>query len=284
MKILIRYSSIISLLTGFIILLHSCKKQVVTIVTTAVITDITATSAISGGNIIDDGGAEVTARGICWSTNENPTISDSKTNDSSGPGQFVGILSGLEGGTLYHVRAYATNTFGTAYGDQITFEPLPDYIGTGQPCPGLPTIIDSRDGRTYHTVQIGNQCWLKENLRYLPEVFPSSNGSEINLRYYVNGYEGISVNDAKSTVNYGKYGVLYNYPAAKKGCPVGWHLPNDSDWETLGNFVISQNSGYVRDGQYWYEVGEHLKTRSGWPNGNGLDSYGFSGLPGGSYY
>ena len=90
-------------------------------VKTAEVEDITEREAVSGGEVISDGGAEVTARGICWSTKQNPTIEDNKTTDGSGVGIFTSNLSNLERNTTYYVRAYATNEVGTSYGEEVTF-------------------------------------------------------------------------------------------------------------------------------------------------------------------
>jgi plastocyanin len=95
-------------------------SQIATLTTTSV-TSITSTTAVSGGNITSEGIAAVTARGVCWSTTANPTTTDSKTVDGDGIGQFVSNLTGLTDGTIYHVRAYATNSAGTAYGNEISF-------------------------------------------------------------------------------------------------------------------------------------------------------------------
>ena len=91
------------------------------IVTTNAVSDIQATSATCGGNVSSDGGATVTARGVCWSTSQNPTISNSKTTDGSGTGSFTSTISGLSKNTTYYVRAYATNSIGTSYGEQRSF-------------------------------------------------------------------------------------------------------------------------------------------------------------------
>lgn len=85
-------------------------------VITAVVTEITTNSAKGGGEVTHDGGAEVTERGICWSTNANPTLEDSHVAAGSGMGVFTAAMSGLEANTTYHVRAYAINEAGTAYG------------------------------------------------------------------------------------------------------------------------------------------------------------------------
>ncbi len=89
-------------------------------VTTTSISNVASTSATSGGNITNDGGGAVTARGVCWSTSQNPTVADNKTNDGTGSGTFTSTISGLVPGTLYYLRAYATNSAGTSYGNQIT--------------------------------------------------------------------------------------------------------------------------------------------------------------------
>jgi len=90
-------------------------------VVTNIISSISDTSAQSGGNITSDGGATVIARGVCWSISENPSVSDSKTNDGSGAGTFTSIITGLSPITTYHVRAYATNSTGIAYGGDSSF-------------------------------------------------------------------------------------------------------------------------------------------------------------------
>lgn len=88
---------------------------------TITISSIMKNTASSGGNITSDGGASVTARGVCWSTSSNPTLANSYTNDGSGTGSFTSSITGLSPNTLYYVRAYATNSVGTAYGNEISF-------------------------------------------------------------------------------------------------------------------------------------------------------------------
>ncbi len=90
-------------------------------ITTNNVTGITETTAVCGGEVTDDGGAEVTARGLCWSTSENPTIAGSHTTDGSGTGSYTSNMTGLDAGTVYYVRAYATNSEGTSYGSQKSF-------------------------------------------------------------------------------------------------------------------------------------------------------------------
>jgi len=101
----------------------SCKKdpqKAIPTLSTIAISAISDVSAITGGNITSDGGAAVTARGVCWGLNQNPTTSENKTSDGSGAGTFTSSITGLISGTTYYIRAYATNSAGTAYGNEIT--------------------------------------------------------------------------------------------------------------------------------------------------------------------
>jgi hypothetical protein len=95
-------------------------SQTATLTTTAV-TNVTTTGATSGGNVTADGGFAVTARGVCWNTTGNPTITDSHTTDGSGTGTFTSNITGLTAGTTYYVRAYAINSAGAAYGSTVSF-------------------------------------------------------------------------------------------------------------------------------------------------------------------
>ncbi len=95
-------------------------------VTTASIVNITQNSASGGGNVFADGGLSVSVKGVCWSLTTGPTIADNHTTDGSGTGVFVSSMPGLSTNTPYHVRAYATNSLGTAYGTEVTFSTLPD--------------------------------------------------------------------------------------------------------------------------------------------------------------
>ncbi len=91
------------------------------IVSTAAVSEITTTTASSGGNVTSDGGEAVTAKGVCWNTTGNPTTSDPRTIDGAGIGPFTSSITGLTANSTYHVRAYATNAAGTTYGNELTF-------------------------------------------------------------------------------------------------------------------------------------------------------------------
>jgi uncharacterized protein (TIGR02145 family) len=107
-------------------LFNSCKKDKTSLsqVTSITVSNISGTTAISGGNISSDGGAPIIARGVCWNTTNDPTIANSKTSDGAGNGTFSSIITGLAEGTTYHIRAYATNSVGTAYGEDLFFSTL----------------------------------------------------------------------------------------------------------------------------------------------------------------
>ena len=109
-------------------------------------------------------GLALTKIGVCWSTSQNPTVSDDHTTDGSGTGSFTSNLTNLTPGTTYYVRAYATNSMGTAYGSEESFTTTAALPQDGQPCVGAATVTDY-DGHTYNTVQLGSQCWMAENLR-----------------------------------------------------------------------------------------------------------------------
>ncbi|WKZ24889.1 MAG: FISUMP domain-containing protein [Patescibacteria group bacterium] len=98
---------------------------------------------------------------------------------------------------------------------------------------------DLRDNKTYQTVQIGNQCWMKENLAYLPSVSPSTAGDASIPYYYVYNYQGTDVQAAKVTANYTTHGALYNWPAATTACPIGWKLPTDEEFNVLEQYTVA---------------------------------------------
>ena len=205
-------------------------------VTSSAVTNITQTTATGGGNVTSEGGSSVTARGVCWNTSSNPTTSDNHTTDGSGTGSFVSNLTGLATGTLYYIRAYATNSNGTSYGDEIVFMTVNNTGCGGQ-------ITDPRDGKTYYTVQIGTQCWMAQNLNVGARINGGSNQTNNTL------IEKWCYDDLES--NCDVYGALYqwdeymNYasssnsnPSGRQGiCPAGWHAPSSAEWEILVNLL-----------------------------------------------
>lgn len=229
-------------------------------VITVTITDILARTATSGGNVTDDGGAPVTARGVCWSTSTGPTISSSKTTDGTGLGTFISHLTGLLPYTTYYLRAYATNCAGTAYGNEFSFK----------------TLVDDVDGNIYHYVTIGTQVFLVENMRVtklndgtpIPFVPDDASWSSLTTPRYCWPNNIID--------NKEPYGALYNYATVNTGklCPSGWHVPNDTEGTILVNFLGSADAA----GGKLKETGTlHWQT----PNTGATNETGFTALPAG---
>ena len=258
------YGAVVSFTTNDV----TAVAELPTVITSPV-TNLIQNSATCGGMVTADGGAPVTERGVCWSTNANPSVTGQHSSDGSGLGEFTSNIAGLTVNTTYYVRAYATNSAGTGYGETISFTP-------GVSCPGTPTVTDY-DGNTYNTVQIGTQCWMKENLRTThfsngDNIIMSggSSGSSASVGYYY--YPNDDVN-LKST-----YGLLYNIAAVLNGaeadtvnavpsgiqgiCPNGWHVPSDSEFVILHNY-LHDNSEYVC-GTDFDNIGKALADTVGW--------------------
>ncbi|MDD4033221.1 MAG: FISUMP domain-containing protein [Bacteroidales bacterium] len=236
-------------------------------VTTEDVTNITTRTATCTGNVTADGKADITARGICWSTSENPTTSNSKIINGLGLGTYTSNITGLSPNTTYYVKAYATNSIGTAYGEQKSFKTQDE------------SFIDRRDGKVYKYVTIGNQVWMAENLAYLPSVVgPRTSSIEYghasDKYYYVYGYYRTSVTEAKAYTNYTTYGVLYNLPAALFACPSGWHLPTDAEWKTLIDYLGGEE---VAGGKMKETGTAHWDS----PNKGATNESGFTALAGG---
>ena len=128
-----------------------CKPEVeIPTVVTQEIEEISTNTAKVTYNVVDDGGAEVTSRGVCWSTSNNPTIDDNKTNDGSGVGTFTSQLQDLLSDTMYYVRAYAVNSAGVSYGEAKTFETLAeesDDDNTDDNTGNEVTVVDVENGK-----------------------------------------------------------------------------------------------------------------------------------------
>jgi uncharacterized protein (TIGR02145 family) len=137
------------------------------------------------------------------------------------------------------------------------------------------TFTDPRDGNVYKTVTIGTQVWMAENLRYLPSVVGPSTGSSETPCYYVYGYYGTSITEAKAAGNYNTYGVLYNWTATMNACPAGWHLPSDEEWSQLILYVGDPAGDKLKESGilHWASL-----------NAGATNTTGFTALPGGSRY
>jgi uncharacterized protein (TIGR02145 family) len=260
-------------------------------VTTSEVTNITTTSAIAGGNITSDGGLPVTARGVIWSASENPTLlaNDGFTIDGIGIGEFISNLSGLDYGTNYYVKAYAGSDVGVTYSSEVIF--TTESRGWGPPCPGMPTLTDI-DGNIYNTVLMGQQCWMKENLKTttyknstpIPNMTDDSTWLNLTTGAYVWYDNDINWKD--------NYGALYNWYATVDTnglCPTGWHVPNRMEWLALISYTGS-DSPHGNEMKSCLQVNSPLggdcstTEHPRWNQHNthyGTDDHGFSCLPGG---
>jgi uncharacterized protein (TIGR02145 family) len=237
-------------------------------VSTAFTTNITSTSATSGGNVTYDGGTLVTARGVVWSTTPNPTLVENEgfTEDGEGLGEFVSEISGLQPETTYYVRAYAENSEGVSYGEELSFSTTEWHCGD---------VIFDIDGNSYNTVLIGDQCWMRENLKSTKDANGNTisrvcyQGNEVNCNIYGGLYTWGVVMNGENSSNSNPSGVLGI-------CPSGWHVPSNAEWSQL----INKLGGSDYAGGYMKEVGT---THWYSPNTGATNSSGFTALPGGWY-
>jgi uncharacterized protein (TIGR02145 family) len=197
-------------------------------------------------------------------------------------------LTGLSAGTTYFARAYATNSVGTAYGNEMNFK-------TSSAFPGCGTVTDA-DENIYNTVTIGSQCWMQENLkttRYrngdligttTPAILDISSETNPEYQWAYNGNES-------NVATYGRLYTWYTVTDSRNVCPEGWHVPTDAEWTTLTDFLTNNGYGYDGSGD---EIAKSMATISGWTtdptagnvgnNQAGNNSSGFSALPGGSRF
>jgi hypothetical protein len=265
----------IFLLAGIILTLQHCNDEAdiqLPEVSTIAISDITHQNASGGGEVLSDGGAEVSVRGVCWSIEAEPTINDSKTENGSGTGEFTSLLTNLTGATTYHVRAYAINKSGTAYGEEIQF--------TASPTPTLAvlstTLVNSitsttassggtitSDGNTPVTAR--GICWATtidpttDNFKtvnsagtgeFTSELTSLSPGSTYYVRAYATNGVGISYgNEVSFSTNSitlafypAKDGTIFNNQAATS--PNGNYGAGGSELLQVG--YASPSSMYAR--------------------------------------
>ena len=210
-------------------------------VTTNNVTGITETTAVCGGNVTADGGATVTARGVCWSTSQNPTISDSHTTDGSGTGSYTSNITGLNAGTTYYVRAYATNSKGTSYGSRKSFTTNAQINGHDFVDLGLSS------GVKWATCNVG------------------ANSSSEYGKYYAWGEIAPKTSyDAGNSVTYGQQigDISGNpqYDAARANWGGTWRMPTKVEFEELIN-----NCTWT-----WTSEGGYNGYRVTGPNGNSI--------------
>ena len=172
--------------------------------TTVSASNVTNNSAVSGGNITSDGGSTVTQRGVCWSTNVNPTIADNITTNGSGSGSFTSSITSINANTTYYVRSYATNGLGTAYGNQINFTttmPTALLVGSNN-CASLNGITSLYYGMngTSHPWDLSNDgysgaCWVAPDPSFSSGLSSAAeNYVQLNRNFISQGYIEFWVN------------------------------------------------------------------------------------------
>lgn len=267
-------------------------------ISTSSVRDITSNSAICGGNITSDGGAEVTQRGLCWSTNENPNVSDSKISCGNGTGEFTGTMTDLSPNTRYFVRAFASNAIGTAYGEQREFmtsngggttkpavstNPIANITSNSADCGGNVTS----DGGA--TVTERGICWAKASVTNSPTLSNYSiqangggtgsfsctmTGLSSNTAYYVRAY-------AKNTVgiSYGDSAVFTTLRGADHSVPTV-NTGNCSNVTTSSAIcrgdIISDGGAYMVSSGICYSTSPNPTWNSSscvFSNNNGLGTF-----------
>jgi uncharacterized protein (TIGR02145 family) len=230
----------------------------------------TSTTASGGGNITSDGGSAVTVRGVCWSTTNSPTTANSITSDGPGTGSFTSNLTGLTEGKTYYARAFATNSAGTAYGNEVSFT----TIRTSFPNCGTVTDID---GNVYKTVTIGAQCWMAENLKTTKyrngDPVPNVTDNTAWAALTTGAYAWFN-NDGAYKASYGALYNWYSVADSRNVCPTGWHVASDEEWTTLTTFLGGES---VAGGPLKETCFAHWIS----PNTGATNSTGFTALPGG---
>jgi uncharacterized protein (TIGR02145 family) len=367
--------------------------------TTSDVSEINVNSAISGGNVGNDGGNPISQRGVCWSTTPNPTTASSNSSNGTGLGSFSSNLTGLSPNTLYYVRAYAINSAGTFYGNQVSFTTAavgsitalncasatntgtitqgtaaagvsssipytggnggthngqmvvstgvtgltatlaagtfasgagsltytiagtPSTSGTasfalsigGQTCTLTRTVnggantahscgatnlhnpsktygsMTDQQGNVYKTIVIGAQEWMAENLKTnlyrngetIPNIVDNNQWAGLTTGAWCN-YNNDSLYDCP-------YGKLYNWYSAtdpRDLCPIGWHLPSDTEWTTLITYIDPQAFTSNANAPQSLVAGGKMKSVGSqyWeaPNSDATNEIGFSGISGGA--
>jgi uncharacterized protein (TIGR02145 family) len=257
------------------ILQSSSDGSAVYVETHAPTTNVNGLVSIEVGNGTPTSGTLFSS--IDWST--GPYFLKAETDPDGGSTYTISGTSEILS-VPYALHAKTAETLTGSLLARIEALELSDVLNNG--------FTDTRDGNHYDVVKIGNQVWMAENLAYLPSVVGPSTGSQTTPYYYVYGYDGTVVADAKATTNYATYGVLYNWTAAMASsasstsnpsgvqgvCPDGWHLPSDAEWTELTNYL----EGTSVAGGKLKETGTTHWTS---PNTGATNETGFTALPGG---
>jgi uncharacterized protein (TIGR02145 family) len=234
--------------------------------TTVAISEVTTTSAVTGGNITSDFGSLVSEKGICWSTSHNPTTSGNKIISNSQTGNYSVNITGLTPNSTYYIRAYATNSIGTGYGSELI---LKTFTGT----------ISDIDGNLYHTVTIGTQIWMAENLKTTKyqsgALIGTTTPAQLDITAESNPkYQWPVGADEGKVATYGRLYTWYAITDGRNVCPVGWHIPTNAEWLITSNFLggVSVAGSKLREAGLIHYTGD---------NSDATNESGFTALPAG---
>ena len=264
-------------------------------VSTDYATNVTETSATLNGSITNPDNVTISAQGFEWKATDGGTYTQVTASGIS----MTYELTGLTANTSYTYKAFVTYGGTTAYGEELTFTTLAAAVPVdGQPCPDAPTVTDI-DGNVYNTVQIGQQCWMAENLR--SEHYTDS--SYIPLSSLLSGSTPYRYAPGNNPIN--PYGYLYNWAAVMRGtnssetnpsgvqgiCPTGWHVPSNAEWTQLTDYVSDQNEYKCNNSSY---IAKALAATIGWDTCSSICAVGndqnsnnttsFNALPVGYWY
>ncbi len=258
-------------------------------VTTAAISNISTTAATGGGNVTSLGTSNVTARGVCWNTSTNPTTANSYTTDGTGAGSFTSSLTGLSAGTTYYVRAYATNSTGTAYGSNVSFisPSIPSVTSDSYTVTNLTTVTGNgtvtSDGGASVTAR--GYCWATTtdpttSDNYTTDgtgtgVFTSSiTGLNGLTTYYARAYAtnsigtaygaNLTVNTALDIIPYAELNTV-TIGTSDQDLDVNYSSTNPTVTKYYIKIRIqnvSKNSGWIVGTSYISDAGEYRISRS----------------------
>ncbi len=245
------------------------------------VSNIGTYSATARFSVFSNDNCEISQCGVLWGTQPSLNLnSDTSITMTGSAGEHSLTINGLEPESIYYVQAFATNPAGTEFGQVVAFRTDAE---TGTDCG---TLMDA-DSNVYHTVLLGSQCWMKENLR----TTHYADGTEIPLgsagsttepyRYYPTGYYDDNINFR----NVPLYGYLYNWPAVMHGastssanpsgvqgiCPTGWHVPSSAEWTQLVDYLASEG---FQCGSNSTSVSKSMASMNGWNSSSTTCSVG----------
>ncbi len=269
------------------------------VITTLEATNITAVSATSGGNVTSDGGSTITTRGICWSSSSNPNITGSHTSNGSGLGSFNSELTGLSPSTVYYLRAYATNSAGIAYGNELSFTTIFSCGAAftinhdaGAVAPITKTVVY---GTVTNIPGEPTKCWITQNLGATNQAMAIDDATEASAGWYwqfnrKQGYMHDGITRTPNTTWISNITENSDWVVENDPCRIflgsNWRIPTNTEWT---NVIVNGNwtnwnepwnselklhaAGYLNDynsslagrgsfGQYWSST--KYTTNFGW--------------------